>query len=378
MIRTTRRALPMILAAVVGGATVYAGPPVGASTARDTAIVVGHARFAGDDYPYETLGQFEHSEGVDPWNEFFGQCDSFAAWKVYENLGGTARPDPDQVPQAGFHPADAGRSPVWGTAGPTGGRADWGDARDWSAAAKAAGYQVDGVPRPGSIAWWSDQGTGMSVGHVGYVTDVYADGSVTIEGYNLRVNGQYSTIHMGPSGADDTSFHLSPWHVVWPTGFIHIGDGPSVVSGPPQPAPAPGFHYARNVTGPGDGSGYSLGGPAWVERLGSGELGDLRWAQNTADSTATWVRSLRPGGCYSIAAFVPDVFSNTQAQYTVQGATGRTAVVDENAFTDQWAPLGTFTADPAGALRVTLTNQGPSDHYVAADAMRFVLDPTCS
>jgi len=46
-------------------------------------MVVGHAQHAGNDYPYETLGQFEHqNQGTDAWNEFYGQCDSFTAWKA--------------------------------------------------------------------------------------------------------------------------------------------------------------------------------------------------------------------------------------------------------------------------------------------------------
>src|SRR5262245_42247265 len=184
MRRTTIQAVLAGLAMVICAAS-----PAHRSTTA-TAQNSGHARFAGNDYPYETLGQFENAEGTDPWNQFFGQCDSFASWKVYENLGGTARADSAAIPQPGFRPSDAGRSPVWGTAGPTHGRPDWGDARDWGTAARNAGYAVDGTPRPGSIAWWSDQGTGMPLGHVGYVTDVYTDGTITIEGYNLRLNGE--------------------------------------------------------------------------------------------------------------------------------------------------------------------------------------------
>ena len=372
-LRTVVLALAMV-AAVCAGSPARSSPVSPSVSTQNT----GHARFAGDDYPYETLGQFEKVEGIDPWNQFSGQCDSFASWKVYENLGGSERADPAAIPQSGFRPSDAARSPVWGKAGPTR-RPTWGDARDWGAAARKAGYTVDGTPRPGSIAWWSDQGTGMSVGHVGYVTDVYADGTITIESYNLRLNGEYSTIHMGPSGADDTSFHLPSWHVVWPTGFIHIGDGPASVDGPPRPAPDPGYHYARNVVGPGDGGHFTVTGPAWVERFGSGELGDLRWARNTADSSATWSPSLSPGRCYSVAVFVPNVYSNTPAaRYTVESAGGTsTATVDENAYTNEWAALGSFTADSTGGIRITLQNQGPSDRYVAADAVRFVLNPAC-
>ena len=83
----------------------------------------GHALHAGDDYPYSGLGLYDRHEGIDPWTEYYGQCDGFAAWKVYENLGGDAAPggphavDPSSIPDAGLTPDDAGISPVVGYAG---------------------------------------------------------------------------------------------------------------------------------------------------------------------------------------------------------------------------------------------------------------------
>jgi surface antigen len=349
---------------------------------------VGHAKFAGNDYPFETLGQFEHQQLTDPWNEFDGQCDSFAAWKVYENLGGTAQLPAERVPDQAFHPSDAGRSPVWGTAGPDR-RPNWGDARDWGRVAPHYGYAVDLAPRPGAIAWWSDQGTGMPVGHVGYVTDVYPDGSITIENYNLRVNGEYSTIHMGLGGATDSSFGRGDWQVPWPTGFIHIGDTDANITQPPQPPPAAPFHYPHNVYGPGDGGGFSLAGSpypgsdhGWYTRIGHGEIGAERWTNThgpTADSTATWnPPGLSPGACYRLDAFVPDNYSNTVAIYHITDQTGtRTAVVDENAYTNDWAELGVFQATGAG-IQTTLTDIGPVGHFAGADGLRVVRQNDCS
>jgi len=378
---------PRAVAAVAVAALAALGLVPGRAQAATAAPVpvVGHARLAGDDYPYATLGQFEQSQQIDPWNEFDGQCDSFAAWKVYENLGGTARAEADRVPDAGFVPADAARSPVWGTAGPTG-RPTWGDARDWGAAAKAAGYRVDSVPRPGAIAWWSDRGTSMPLGHVGYVTDVYADGSIAVESYNLRDNGEYSKIHLSTGGVDDTSFHLPAFHVVWPTGFVHIGDSYSGVTQPPVPSPPITYHYAHTVYGPGDGTSFTLAGTAypgsdhgWYTRVGGGELGAMRWTNThagAADSTATWSPPLRAGACYAVDVFVPDSYSdNPAALYRIGG--GLLATVDETAYSNAWAPLGTYPAAADGTLPVTLTDQGPADGYVAADAVRFIRQASC-
>ncbi|MBO3744443.1 CHAP domain-containing protein [Streptosporangiaceae bacterium NEAU-GS5] len=380
----TRRLLQLLLLAATALLAVAPVTRAEATPAATPAFVVGHARLAGDDYPYATLGQFEQSRETDPWNEFAGQCDSFTAWKVYENLGGTARLEPDRIPDAGFAPADAARSPVWGTAAPTT-RANWGDARDWGKAARAAGYAVDAVARPGSIAWWNHQGTGMPVGHVGYVTDVYPDGTIAVEAYNQRANGQYSRIHIGRNGLDDTSFHLPVFHVPWPTGFVHIGDTAVNIVQPPVPAPPVTYHYARNVYGPGDGGGFALGGSAypgsdhgWYTRTGGGELGAMRWTNThpgAADSTATWTPSLVAGACYAVAAFVPDTLSNNPA--ALYRVAGTFATVDENAYSNAWAPLGVFRAASDGGLPVTLTDQGSDRGYVAADAIRFVRQLSC-
>ena len=354
-------------------------------------FTVGHAKLAGNDYPFDGLGQFEHQNLTDPWHEYDGQCDSFAAWKVYENLGGTARANPAMIPEAGFSPADKAISPVVGYAGAGAPANNWGDAKDWGAKAASLGYTVDNHPSPGSIAWWSNSGTGMSLGHVGYVTDVYPDGSVTIESYNLRVNGEYSVIHMNQNGMDDTSFGLPVFHVVWPTGFIHLGDSAANIVQPPQPAPSPGFGYPHNTFGPGSGGNFTLAGSAypgtvhgWYTDSGHGDIGDEQWTNThpgAADSTATWSPPLSANACYEIDAFVPDNWSNNAAAlYQVTDLYFGTSLVpvDENKTTNDWVSLGVFKARGDGTLPVTLVDQGAGGGQVAADGMRFILQPNCN
>jgi hypothetical protein len=356
------------------------------------AFTVGHARNAGNDYPYDGLGVYDHQALTDPWHEYDGQCDSFAAWKVYENLGGAARADPATIPNASFAPADSRSiSPIVGYAGAGAPSSNWGDARDWGAKAQSSHYAVDDRPSPGSIAWWSSTGTGMPVGHVGYVTDVYPDGSVTIEGYNLRANGQYSTIHMGRAGADDTSFGLAAWHVVWPSGFIHIGDTAANISGPPQPSPSPGYRYPHNTYGPGDaaptfslsGSPYPSTVDGWYSDAGHGLLGRMLWTnthEGAADSTASWSPALAGNQCYQVDVFVPDNWSNNAAAlYSVTDAHFGTSLVpvDENTTTNDWVELGVFQAG-GGTIPVRLTDQGAETGQVAADGVRFVRQPSCS
>ena len=82
-----------------------------------------------------------------------------------------------------------------------------------------------------------------------------------------------------------------------------------------------------------------------------------------------------------IAAETPGAFyanqfhsqDNPAAHYTVTSAAGRvTASVDENQFTNDWAPLGVYRTTPAGALTVRLDNSGTTGDFVAADAIRLL------
>jgi surface antigen len=354
--------------------------------------VTGVAAHAGDDYPYETVGQFEHQdEGADAWNEYYGQCDSFAAWKVYENLAGGAAQHPGiPVPAVGWKPSNASISPV--------NQDTWGNADNWGHMAQTPGvnWTVNNIPAPGTIAWWNnssaDSAHGIgSDGHVGYVTAVYPDGSVTIESYNLRLNGEYSVIHLPyDSSATDTSFNLGSITVPWPSGFIHVGDG--IAAGgtlPAEPANGTvswGYPSQVKVIGPGSPSSeYSLATSYWYLDSGHGELGSEEWTHTngaTADSTATYTPSgLADSTCYEVDAFVPNNYSdNPVAVYTVSDSRGtHLAVVNENQYTNDWAELGVYeTNGSGGGLVVKLDDRGTTGLYVAADAMRFWRQTSCS
>lgn len=363
-------------------------------------FVTGHAAHALNDYPWETIGQFEHSnEGTDPWAEYYGQCDSFAAWKVYENLAGTPSLPPT-VPDPGWVPtASPGISPV--------NQNTWGNADNWGNMAPKFGYVVDNVPTPGAIVWWKNAVTDPTnpslvpdkthgigeFGHVGYVTDVYPDGSITIAQYNLRLNGQFSTLHMAfGQSAVDTSFNQGAFTVPWPDGFIHIGDGPaSGQSSPSEPAVGTvSWGYASRgsnlqVIGPGSPSSEFSTGNVWYNRPAHGELGSELYTHTngpTAVSTATWTPSgLAASSCYQVDAFVPDNYSdNPVTVYTVTDATGTSyAAVNENEQTNDWSELGIFKTNSTGSgLKVMVDDRGNTGLYVAADAMRFWRQPDCN
>lgn len=397
-----------------------------------TPWVTGHAANAGDDYPYETLGQFGHTgEGTDAWNEYYGQCDSFAAWKVYENLAlakGQSIQRPSAVPAAGWTPSNASISPVnQFTWGPNGGK--YGNADVWASHFSGLGYKVDNVPTPGAIAWWPNAVTdpqdgntpnpmdGLGeFGHVGFVTDVYPDGAVNIESYNMRENGEYSVVHLKyDESYTDNSFGQANFTVPWPGGFIHVADGAANQSMPTEPVDpgvlTAGYPNTSNgnagtynayagqqpglaVVGPSDGASptdFTLAGSAypktvdgWYGDTGHGEIGQMLWTNThpgAANSTATWTPALTSGSCYQVDAFVPDNWSNNDAAvYEVRDQHFGTSLVpvDENSTTDDWVELGVFQATSANTVSVELVDQGSGTGQVAADAMRYLKQANCS
>ncbi len=164
-----------------------------------------------NDYPWQGL---TFNNGADGWGMAYGQCVSYVAWKVYEMNGGYQRPP--SIPAAGWMPSDAIRALV---------KNGWPDAGGWADAARNAGIPIDSQPFPGDIAEWNFNGNGgtFSVGHVALVYAVNGDGSIDLAQYNLREDSRFSTLHMPPGGAWDTSNGHSRFWVGWPDNFIHLG-----------------------------------------------------------------------------------------------------------------------------------------------------------
>lgn len=52
----------------------------------------------------------------------------------------------------------------------------WGNGGDWAASAAALGFEVGTTPKVGAVAVWTNGG----YGHVAYVTDVAADGTIQV------------------------------------------------------------------------------------------------------------------------------------------------------------------------------------------------------
>lgn len=88
------------------------------------------------------------SYDIDPWGYGCRQCVSYAAWKVLQKTGRPAM--------------------------------YWGNAKDWPASARRAGYATGTTPRPGSVAVMT---TGP-YGHVAWVESINANGTLNISQYN--------------------------------------------------------------------------------------------------------------------------------------------------------------------------------------------------
>ena len=76
----------------------------------------------------------------------------------------------------------------------------------WGDAARKAGVPVDDRPSVGAVAWWTAAAVGNSSGHVAYVEEVLADGSVVLSEDSLK--GDFDWRHLTRSSG-------------WPSGFIH-------------------------------------------------------------------------------------------------------------------------------------------------------------
>jgi surface antigen len=142
-----------------------------------------------DDYPYKTAS----TSNPDPWNFYFRQATSFAAWRIRTRTGATT-----------FTNQYAGLS-RWGNA------AEWNDAAQ-TPAAQSAGVTLQAQPATGRIAQWEAgyHGANTTGGHVAYVANVYPDGSILVEEYNYSVALGYD------------SRRIYPGSNRWPSVFIQF------------------------------------------------------------------------------------------------------------------------------------------------------------
>jgi surface antigen len=136
--------------------------------------------WGSNDYPYRYQSNYY---AVDRWGFTQRQCVSFAAWRLAQH----------------GHAIDNNKD-------------SWGSAYTWDDTARRLGFSVTHTARVGEIAQWNAHedspyyGKGASspngsfvaggYGHVGWVMQVYADGSALVEQYNMSNSRSYSVMRV--------------------------------------------------------------------------------------------------------------------------------------------------------------------------------------
>jgi surface antigen len=192
------------------------------------------AAILGNDYP-SNLADAGKDSLVDPWQFYNRECTSFVAWRL-NSANGIAFKD--------FY-----------------GGPKWGNAENWGPTAESLGIPVNGTPAVGAVAWDAgDVGGATSEGHVAWVANIEANGSIDVEEYNYAVAGVYDV----RTGLSPSSF----------SGFIHIADlgqAPSPMTPPstgaPSNPPPPGTHGYWLVGS--DGGVFSFGASTFYGSTGS-------------------------------------------------------------------------------------------------------------
>lgn len=146
---------------------------------RSVAPRAPKVRAVQDAYPWAS----DTTQGSDPWGFTMRQCVSYVAWRL----------------------AGVGHALDNATQG-------WGSALTWDDTARRLGYRVGSRPAVGAVAHWDEHESGAywspgaassdgsyvagTNGHVAWVVDVYADGSVLVAQYNGTVDRAFSTMRV--------------------------------------------------------------------------------------------------------------------------------------------------------------------------------------
>ncbi len=157
-----------------------------------TGTGAAHATTGVNDYPYANGA----IDAVDRWNFYTRECTSFAAWRINNDA----------------HVSFTNQY----------GGVTWGNAGNWTSAARATGVPVDGTPTPGSVAVFPPNvGGAGGYGHVAWVVSV-GNGMVLVEDYNFA------------DAYDGYTYYNYSQHTVSPAGlsFLHFGGAVGTPGGP--------------------------------------------------------------------------------------------------------------------------------------------------
>jgi hypothetical protein len=140
--------------------------------------------------------------------------------------------------------------------------------------------------------------------------------------------------------------------------------------------------YPRGIYGPqGTCTSCYIESGVWFDGGGVGFAGHERWTYSNGDqvsSVATWNASgLDPNTQYDICAYIPDNNANANATYIDYAANGTSDpnIVNQQAFSNQWAFVDSVRPTRDGQITVIVTDQSSDPQFstvVGADAMLFI------
>ncbi len=182
----------LLLAAL---ASTFLGPGLSAPPPAGAAVL-------GNDYP-ANLATAPKDSLVDSWGFYNRECTSFVAWRL-----NSANHDAFKDIQ---------------------GSVQWGNAENWGPTAERLGIPVNSTPAIGAVAWDAGGvGGTSSEGHVSWVANIEANGTIDVEEYNYTDVGGYDV----RTGLNPASF----------SGFIHFDDVPQSAPMTQATSPGPGTH----------------------------------------------------------------------------------------------------------------------------------------
>lgn len=139
----------------------------------------------------------------------------------------------------------------------------WGSANAWGGIAQQVGYRVDQTPAKGAVAWYSR-------GHVAYVEQVNADGSLLVSEMNHDNHNAFRFVLITKASR-------------WPSGFIHFKDLPAASPTIQYRTDREGLLYTDQLSTAGEATAGTRVGMGWnamglvtqVEDLNNDRVPDL-------------------------------------------------------------------------------------------------------
>jgi surface antigen len=159
--------------------TAATAPRTTTSSTTTTTVSQTKQPWGVDDYPYRNQTDYY---AMDRWGFTERQCVSFAAWRLAQHGDTINNKD------------------------------NWGSAYTWDDTARRLGFRVSRTAHVGDVAQWNAHESGAfyskgsatangtfsagGYGHVGWVKQVYSDGSALVEQYNMGNSRSYSVMRV--------------------------------------------------------------------------------------------------------------------------------------------------------------------------------------